>query len=51
MSLKFYRDLLGLKLAGEKTTAQSKNINNVFGARLQIAAESTWDPELSFSNI
>jgi len=37
-SLKFYRDLLGLKLAGESENygTEQEHLNNVFGARLRI---------------
>lgn len=38
-SLKFYRDLLGLKLAGESMNygAEQEHLNNVAGARLRIS--------------
>jgi catechol 2,3-dioxygenase-like lactoylglutathione lyase family enzyme len=38
-SLKFYRDLLGLKVAGESENygAEQEHLNNVFGARLHIS--------------
>lgn len=38
-SLKFYRDLLGLKLAGESENygIEQERLNNVFGARLRIS--------------
>ncbi len=38
-SLKFYRDLLGLKLAGESENygTEQEHLNNVFGARLHIS--------------
>lgn len=38
-SLKFYRDLLGLKLAGESTNygTEQEHLNNVQGARLRIS--------------
>jgi catechol 2,3-dioxygenase-like lactoylglutathione lyase family enzyme len=38
-SLKFYRDLLGLKLAGESvnTGTEQEHLNNVSGARLRIS--------------
>ena len=38
-SLKFYRDLLGLKLAGESTNygTEQEHLNNVAGARLHIS--------------
>lgn len=38
-SLKFYQDLLGLKLAGESTNygTEQEHLNNVQGARLQIS--------------
>jgi catechol 2,3-dioxygenase-like lactoylglutathione lyase family enzyme len=37
-SLKFYRDLLGLKVAGESENygTEQEHLNNVFGARLRI---------------
>lgn len=39
-SLKFYRDLLGMKLAGESENygTEQEHLNNVFGARLRITA-------------
>ncbi len=39
-SLNFYRDLLGLKIAGESENygTEQEHLNNVFGARLQISA-------------
>jgi catechol 2,3-dioxygenase-like lactoylglutathione lyase family enzyme len=39
-SLKFYRDLLGLKLAGESLNhgTEQEHLNNVSGARLRISA-------------
>jgi catechol 2,3-dioxygenase-like lactoylglutathione lyase family enzyme len=38
-SLKFYRDLLGLKLAGESENygTEQEHLNNIFGARLRIS--------------
>jgi catechol 2,3-dioxygenase-like lactoylglutathione lyase family enzyme len=38
VSLAFYRDLLGLRVAGESTNygAEQERLNNVFGARLHI---------------
>ncbi len=38
-SLKFYRDLLGLKLAGESLNygTEQEHLNNVFGAKLRIS--------------
>jgi len=38
-SLKFYRDVLGLKVAGESENygAEQEHLNNVFGARLHIS--------------
>lgn len=38
-SLKFYRDLLGMKLAGESENygIEQERLNNVFGARLRIS--------------
>lgn len=42
-SLKFYRDLLGLKLAGESENhgTEQEHLNNVFGARLRISSLKT----------
>lgn len=39
-SLRFYRDLLGLKIAGESENydTEQEHLNNVFGARLRITA-------------
>ncbi len=39
-SLKFYRDLLGLRIAGESENygTEQEHLNNVFGARLRITA-------------
>ena len=39
-SLRFYRDLLGLRVAGESTNygPEQERLNNVFGARLHITA-------------
>src|SRR5262249_28879845 len=39
-SLKFYRDLLGLKVAGESENygTEQEHLNNVFGARLRITS-------------
>jgi len=39
-SLKFYRDLLGMRLAGESENygTEQEHLNNVFGARLRITA-------------
>jgi len=39
-SLKFYRDLLGLRIAGasENYGTEQEHLNNVFGARLRITA-------------
>jgi len=39
-SLAFYRDVLGLRVAGESTNygAEQERLNNVFGARLHITA-------------
>jgi catechol 2,3-dioxygenase-like lactoylglutathione lyase family enzyme len=39
-SLKFYRDTLGLKIAGESENygTEQEHLNNVFGARLRITA-------------
>jgi len=38
-SLKFYRDVLGMKLAGESENygTEQEHLNNVFGARLRIS--------------
>lgn len=39
-SLKFYRDLLGLRVAGESENygTEQEHLNNIFGARLRITA-------------
>src|SRR5207245_9929032 len=39
-SLKFYRDVLGLRVAGESENygTEQEHLNNVFGARLRITA-------------
>src|SRR6185312_13408595 len=39
-SLKFYRDLLGMRVAGESENygTEQEHLNNVFGARLRITA-------------
>jgi catechol 2,3-dioxygenase-like lactoylglutathione lyase family enzyme len=39
-SLKFYRDLLGMRIAGESENhgTEQEHLNNVFGARLRITA-------------
>jgi len=39
-SVKFYRDLLGLRIAGESENygSEQEHLNNVFGARLRITA-------------
>ncbi|MCI0442716.1 VOC family protein, partial [bacterium] len=39
-SLKFYRDILGMKVAGESENygTEQEHLNNVFGARLRITA-------------
>lgn len=39
-SLKFYRDLLGMRVAGESENygAEQEHLNNVFGARLRITS-------------
>ena len=39
-SLRFYRDLLGMKVAGESENhgTEQEHLNNVFGARLRITA-------------
>ena len=39
-SLRFYRDLLGMRVAGESENygAEQEHLNNVFGARLRITA-------------
>jgi catechol 2,3-dioxygenase-like lactoylglutathione lyase family enzyme len=50
-SLKFYRDLLGLKLAGESTNygTEQAHLNNVQGARLHISGlRSTSGPGIEF---
>jgi len=40
LSLRFYRDTLGLRVAGESTNygSEQERLNNVFGARLHITA-------------
>lgn len=42
-SLKFYRDVLGMKLAGESENygIEQERLNNVFGARLRISGMRT----------
>ncbi len=50
-SLKFYRDLLGLKLAGESLNygTEQEHLNNVEGARLQISGlKSPRGPGIEF---
>jgi catechol 2,3-dioxygenase-like lactoylglutathione lyase family enzyme len=50
-SLKFYRDLLGLKLAGESTNygTEQEHLNNVKGARLHISGlRSAKGPGIEF---
>ena len=50
-SLKFYRDLLGLKLAGESTNygTEQAHLNNVQGAKLHISGlRSTSGPGIEF---
>jgi catechol 2,3-dioxygenase-like lactoylglutathione lyase family enzyme len=44
-SLKFYRDLLGLKVAGTSVNygTEQEHLNNVFGARLHITGLQTRD--------
>jgi len=44
-SLIFYRDVLGMRIAGEsETTASNRNnLNNVFGARLRITSMRATD--------
>src|SRR6185369_13604141 len=39
-SLRFYRDLLGMRVAGESENhgTEQEHLNNVFGARLRITA-------------
>jgi len=51
-SLKFYRDLLGLKLAGESENygTEQEHLNNVFWSAIS-SLRAPRDPELSFSNI
>jgi catechol 2,3-dioxygenase-like lactoylglutathione lyase family enzyme len=50
-SLRFYRDLLGLRVAGESMNygAEQERLNNVFGARLHITAlRATSGPGVEF---
>jgi catechol 2,3-dioxygenase-like lactoylglutathione lyase family enzyme len=50
-SLKFYRDLLGLKLAGESMNygTEQEHLNNVAGARLQISGlRASSGPRIEF---
>lgn len=50
-SLKFYRDTLGLKVAGESENSgtEQEHLNNVFGARLRITAlRATSGPGIEF---
>ncbi len=50
-SLRFYRDLLGLNVAGtsENYGTEQEHLNNVFGARLQITAlRATEGPGIEF---
>jgi catechol 2,3-dioxygenase-like lactoylglutathione lyase family enzyme len=50
-SLKYYRDLLGMKLAGESTNygAEQEHLNNVAGARLHISGlRSPGGPGIEF---
>ncbi len=48
-SLKFYRDELGLKLAGESLNygPEQEHLNNVFGARLHISGLATLQPGIN----
>lgn len=48
-SLKFYRDALGLKVAGESMNygREQERLNNVFGARLHISGLSTPQPGIN----
>lgn len=50
-SLRFYQNLLGLKLAGESENygTEQEHLNNVFGARLQISGlRATTGPGIEF---
>jgi catechol 2,3-dioxygenase-like lactoylglutathione lyase family enzyme len=50
-SLKFYRDFLGLKIAGESENygTEQEHLNNVFGARLRITSlRATEGPGIEF---
>ena len=50
-SLSFYRDLLGLRVAGESENygPEQERLNNVFGARLRITSlRSGWGPGVEF---
>ena len=50
-SVKFYRDLLGIKLVGESENygTEQEHLNNVFGARLRISSlRSTAGPGIEF---
>ncbi len=50
-SLKFYRDLLGLKIVGESENygTEQEHLNNVFGARLRITSlRATAGPGIEF---
>jgi catechol 2,3-dioxygenase-like lactoylglutathione lyase family enzyme len=48
-SLKFYRDSLGLKVAGESLNygPEQERLNNVFGARLHISGLATSQPGIN----
>src|SRR4030095_732284 len=48
-SLKFYRDELGLSVAGESINygSEQEHLNNVFGARLHISGLKTQEPGIN----
>jgi len=48
-SLRFYRDALGLSVAGESMNygSEQEHLNNVFGARLHITGLKTIDPGIN----
>ncbi|MEQ1765777.1 MAG: VOC family protein [Pyrinomonadaceae bacterium] len=48
-SLKFYRDELGLRVAGESTNygPEQEHLNNIFGARLHISGLATPQPGIN----
>jgi len=52
-SLRFYRDALGLRVAGtsENWGTEQEHLNNVFGARLRITTLRGSGPASSCSNI